>query len=164
MGARRSTNHLTCINCGSTVHWTTFQCDVCSRNPRERERSAEDNSSQQNPPSHPLERRKHPRYDFQGKIVLNGFFTGELIDLSQSGARFKTTRQLFRDEVVHLNFALKGIPIQVQARVVHVKRGVLDDRFTLGVCFEAIASDQSEILSHHLHEVSGERHTFQYVA
>jgi hypothetical protein len=44
--------------------------------------------------------------------------------------------------------------------VVHVKRGVLDDRFSLGVCFEAIASDQSEILSHHLHAVSAEKLTF----
>jgi hypothetical protein len=38
-----------------------------------------------------------------------------------------------------------------------VKQGVLDDRFTLGVSFESIATDHREILNHHLQTISGGR-------
>ena len=84
--------------------------------------------------------------------------------MSPQGARLKTPLQLFRDEIVHLDFTIKGIPIQVRARVIHVKRGVLDDRFTLGVCFEEMAEDQSEILNYHLYSVSEEKPYPRYFA
>jgi hypothetical protein len=161
MEAEKWGTQLTCVNCGCAVHWTAIQCHVCDRNPRVRELKAKGTSCQQNPASKITERRKHPRYDFQGRVILNRAYPGELLDLSQSGARFKTALQLFCDEIVNLDFTVNDVRIQVRARVVHVRRGVLDDRFTLGVFFEAIASDHSEILSHHLHEISGERETAQ---
>ncbi len=156
-------NHLTCLNCGSVVHWTTFQCHVCGRNPREKEPLVQTNTSRRDRLSQLTERRKHPRYDFQGRVILNRFFRGELVDLSQTGARLKTALQLFCDQVIHLHFTINGIPIQIRARVIHVKRGVLDDRFTLGVCFEAIGSDHNEVLNHHLHTMSGEKPRPQYL-
>lgn len=89
-------------------------------------------------------------------MILDGFFMGELVDLSRQGARFKTTHRLYPDQIVHLDFTVKGIPIQVVARVIHVKRGVLDDRFTLGVHFEAMTSSDCKTLNHHLHTIAGD--------
>lgn len=113
--------------------------------------------AQQNTMSEVIERRKYPRYNVQGKVILNTLFRGELIDLCQRGAKLKTVLRLFRDEVVHLDFAINGIPIRVKARVIHVKKGVLDERFTLGVFFESIDRDHGEILNHHLEKISRER-------
>ncbi len=110
------------------------------------------------------DRRKYPRYDVQGKVILNRLFRGELVDLCQRGAKLKTLQQLLRDEVVHLAFAINGIPIQVKARVVHVKKGVIDERFTLGVSFEDIPTDQSEILIHHLEKIAKENPRPRYSA
>lgn len=164
MGPKKWTSHLTCLNCGYIVDWTDFQCSICGLNPRQKETADDIRMLYQSPKSEVIERRKYPRYDVQGKVVLNQFFRGELIDLGQKGARVRTILHLFRDEVVHLDFAIKGIPIQVRARVVHVKKGVLDDRFTLGVCFEAIANDHSEILNHHLKTISMEKPRPQHFA
>jgi hypothetical protein len=163
MGSKNWTNHLTCLNCGSRVHWTTFQCHVCGRNPRERE-SFETKTTRENQAAGITERRKHPRCEFEGTVILNGLSRGEFVDLSPQGAKLKTPLKLFRDEVVYLDFTVKGIPIRVRARVIHVKRGVLDDRFTLGVCFEGMAEDQSEILSYHLYTVSEEKAYPRYFA
>jgi hypothetical protein len=52
--------------------------------------------------------------------------------------------------VIYLDFTVKGIPIQVVARVIHVRQGVMDARFTLGVCFEEIENNQVEVLKYHL--------------
>lgn len=164
MEPKKWTNHFRCLNCGSVVHWTAFQCAVCGRNPREKEPIIEIRIPQQNPASQITERRKYPRYDFQGKVILNRFFSGELIDLCQRGARLKTVLHLFRNDAVHLDFAINGIPIHVMARVIHVKGGVLDQRFTLGVCFEDISRNHSEILNHHLKAISGEKPRLQYFA
>jgi hypothetical protein len=157
MRAKKWANHVRCVNCGSFVHWTAFQCDFCGGNPREKEPMVEIQMSEHNLPQQTLERRRFPRYEVQGKVVLNRFYKGELIDLCEAGAKLKTVLRLFRDEMVHLDFAVNGIPIRVKARVVHVKRGVLEDTFTLGVSFEAIARDHSEILSHHLKAISEQK-------
>ncbi len=114
--------------------------------------------------SQAVERRKHPRHDFQGKVVLNRVSSGEFVDLCQEGAKLKTALRLFRDELVHLDFAINGIPIQARARVIHIRKGVLEDIFTMGVCFEAIAPDQSEILTDHLATISEEKPRVQYFA
>ena len=164
MEPKTSTNRLSCLNCGSTVHWTAFQCDVCGRDPREREPIVESRLPKQNPTSHLVDRRKYPRYDFQGRVILNRSFGGELIDLCQRGAKLKTRLRLFRNEVVYLDFAINGIPIQVRARVIHVKRGVMDERSTLGVCFEAIGRDHHEILNQHLKTIPQEKQRPQYLA
>jgi len=104
-----------------------------------------------------LERRKYSRYDVQGMVILNGSFRGELIDLCERGAKLKTSLRLFRDEFIHLNFSIKGVAIRVKARVIHVQQGVLDERFTLGVYFETMTENHSEILCDHLREISEER-------
>jgi hypothetical protein len=109
-----------------------------------------------------VERRKYPRYDFQTKAILNRSFRGELVDLCQQGAKLKTKLRLFRNELIHLGFAINGIPIEVLARVVHVSRGVLDERSTLGVCFETIPEGQKEFLSEHLKAIRPEPPSLQY--
>jgi hypothetical protein len=157
MEPRGWTNQLTCLNCGAAVHWTDFECHVCGRNPREKEPAFEICLPQKNPASQNRERRKYPRYDFQGQVVLNGSFRGEFIDLCQRGAKLKTLLRLFRDEVVDLDFPIRGTRIRVKARVVHVRQGVIDERFTLGVFFESIDEDHDEILDHHLREISEEQ-------
>lgn len=164
MRLKKSANQFTCINCGYVVGWTDFQCPICGLNPRQKETISDISMLYHSPTTEVIERRKYPRYDVQGKVVLNRFFRGELIDLCQNGARLKTLHHLFRDDIVRLDFAIKGIPIQVKARVVHIKRGVLDERFTLGVCFQAIASDHSAILSHHLKAISEEKPKPEYFA
>ena len=103
------------------------------------------------------ERRRYPRFDVRGKVILNRSFRGELLDLCQGGAKLKTLLRLFRNQIVDLDFTVKGIPIHARARVVHVTRGVIDERFTLGVCFEAIPRNQSQLLSHHLKTLSAEQ-------
>jgi hypothetical protein len=97
-------------------------------------------------------------------VILNRSFRGELIDLCQQGARLKTALHLFHNEVVELDFAPNGTPIHVMARVVHVKRGVFDDRSTLGVRFETIAGDHHEVLAHYIQTLSEEKPTTAYVA
>lgn len=164
MGTRKWANQLTCLNCGAVVHWTDFQCDFCGRNPREKESIIGISLPQGNLVSPVEERRKHPRYDFHGEVILNRYFKGELLDLCQRGAKLKTLLRLFRDEVVHLDFTIKGIPIQVKARVIHVKQGVLDERFTMGVFFEDIAEGHSEVLNHHLKGISEESARPEYFA
>lgn len=156
MQPKQSANRFRCLNCASIVHWTDFTCEVCGRNPREKETVGGVYMSQPNIMSQTPERRKHPRYDFQGKVVLNRASRGEFVDLCQGGAKLKTPLRLFRDELVHLDFAINGIPIHTKARVVHIRKGVLEDIFTMGVCFEAIAREHSEILNHHLATISEE--------
>jgi hypothetical protein len=111
-----------------------------------------------------MERRKHPRYEVQGKIILNKSFRGELLDLCQGGARLKTGLRLFQNEIVDLDFPIKGIPIHVRARVIHVQRGVIDERSILGVCFEAITRDDRKLLNHHLDAAPGQDLRPQYSA
>ncbi|MBW2058197.1 MAG: PilZ domain-containing protein [Deltaproteobacteria bacterium] len=164
MRARKSGNQFTCLNCGYIVDWTDFQCPICGLDPRQKERAGEVAMAYPDSHGETVERRKYPRYQVQGKVILNRFFRGELIDLCQNGARVKTVLHVFRDEIVRLDFTVKGIPIQVRARVVHVKKGVLDERFTLGVCFEAIANDQSRLLDHHLKAISEEKPSPRYLA
>ncbi len=156
MQPKQSPNRFRCLNCGSIVHWTDFCCEVCGRNPREKESAGEVYMPQPNIISESSERRKHPRYDFQGKVVLNRVSRGKFVDLSQGGAKLKTALRLFRDELVHLDFAINGIPIHTKARVVHIRKAALEDIFTMGVCFEAIARDHSEILNNHLAAISEE--------
>ncbi|NIO06237.1 MAG: hypothetical protein GTN74_17015 [Proteobacteria bacterium] len=164
METRGWTNRLTCLNCGATVHWTDFECHVCGRNPREKEPAFEICLPQKNPASQNRERRKYPRYDFQGQIVLNECFRGEFVDLCQRGAKFKTLLRLFRDEVVDLDFPIRGTRIRVKARVVHVRQGVIDERFTLGVFFESLDKGHDEILDHYLREISEDQLETRYFA
>ena len=107
--------------------------------------------------SESIERRKHPRFDVCGEVLLNRSSRGELLDLCQGGAKLKTLLRLFQDQIVDLDFSVQGIPIHARARVIHVTRGVIDERYTLGVCFEAIPTNQSELLSHHLETLSAEQ-------
>ncbi len=159
MGPRHLADHLTCINCGSAVHWTSFDCPVCGRNPREREKEIEILIYSEGPKSSGKERRKFPRYTFEGDIVLDGAFKGKMIDLSQGGAKLKTDQRRFCNELLHLDFIINGIPIHAVARVVHVKRGVLDENFTMGVSFETTSRGLEEILSHQFrkHSTEGKR-------
>ena len=157
MERRKSDNQLRCLNCGSIVHWTAFRCDVCGRNPRERERMVETEFFGEGVESESIERRKHPRLDVCGEVLLNRSSRGELLDLCQGGAKLKTLLRLFQDQIVDLDFSVQGIPIHARARVIHVTRGVIDERYTLGVCFEAIPTNQSELLSHHLETLSAEQ-------
>jgi hypothetical protein len=107
--------------------------------------------------SESLERRRHPRFDVCAKVILNRSFRGELLDLCQGGAKLKTLLRLFRNQSVDLEFTVKGIPIHARARVIHVTQGVIDERYTLGVCFEAIPRNQSQVLSYHLETLSAEQ-------
>ncbi len=157
MEPREWTNDLMCLNCGSIVDWKTFQCDACGRNPRVKEPVFEICFPLKHPASESLERRKYARHDVQGVVILNGSSRGELIDLCERGARFKTSLRLFRDEFIHVDFSIRGVLIHVKARVIHVQQGVLDERFTLGVYFETMTRDHSELLCDHLREISEER-------
>jgi hypothetical protein len=157
MGPRSWTNQVTCLNCSCTVDWTAFECPSCGRNPREKEPIIEICFPRRRLTPRAHDRREYPRYDFQGKVVLNNSFEGELVDLCQKGAKLKTPLRVFRDEVVDLDFTIRNVPIQIRARVIHVKKGVLDERFILGVFFETIARDLSEFLNRHLQKVSEER-------
>ena len=159
MGPTRLADHLTCINCGSAVHWTFFDCPVCGRNPREKEKETDIRIYSASPKSPGKERRKFPRYGFEGDIVLDGAFKGKMIDLSQGGAKFRTDQRRFCNELLHIDFIINGIPIHAVARVVHMKRGVLEENFTLGVSFETISRGLGKILSHQFqkHSTDGTR-------
>lgn len=157
MERRRSNNQLRCLNCGSIVHWTAFQCDVCGRNPREKERMSDLEFIGEWGKSETMERRRHPRFSMSGEVLLNRSSPGELLDLCQGGAKLKTLLRLFRDQIIDLDFTVKDISIQARARVIHVSQGVIDERYTLGVCFEAIPTNQSQLLSHHLETLSREQ-------
>ena len=104
-----------------------------------------------------MERRRHPRFNMSGEVLLNRSSRGELLDLCQGGAKLKTLLRLFRDQIIDLDFTVKGISIQARARVVHVTQGVIDERYTLGVCFEAIPTNQCQLLSHHLETLLAEQ-------
>ena len=157
MERRKSGNQLRCLNCGSIVHWTAFQCDVCGRNPREKEQMVDMEFAGEWAESESLDRRRHPRFDVCEKVIVNRSFRGELLDLCQGGAKLKTLLRLFRNQIVDLDFTVKGIPIHARARVIHVTQGVIDERYTLGVCFEAIPGNQSQLLNHHLETLSAEQ-------
>jgi hypothetical protein len=129
MQPKQSANRFRCLNCGSIVHWTDFTCEVCGRNPREKETVGE-------------------VYMPEPNIM----------------SKLKTALRLFRDEFVYLDFAINGIPIHAKARVVHIRKGIFEDIFTMGVCFEAIAREHREILNHHLAVISEENPRVQCFA
>lgn len=95
------------------------------------------------------ERRRAPRVSVDEKLDANGqgdSFPVELLDLSQSGARFRSPRQIPVDTAIYLNINFYPVDFPIRALVVWNRTVADSDHFEHGAEFVNLPPEEAFLI------------------